>query len=410
MDTDDKSETTPKDKITSDTELGDDKQNNIDKPTSKKQWYLRLDKRTAAILAIILALTVTAGAFFAIGRTNDSAVKVSDSEAPNVIEIAQTEEVAEENPAPLAKIFRVAGKTIIDPDGNIFTPMGINAAAPIKTSGGWEYIQSYYNENISGKLKDVQAWNWNIIRLTVHCAPSVLSQGVTQTEVIRAVNEVIKEYTPHKIVVMPDCHDLTGENPLATDAIMDEIDSFWTLFAPQHADNPYVWFNYLNEPQTFEQPDSIWYPLAKRGYDHIRKLAPNNIIVLDLPNQANRIEASYSVEGKAFLTTKCNVLYGWHAYGIVPPGEGLQTDSFAKSLTDHRAVFEKLSTTNTPILIGEMGHDWNETRQETNWNFNAERNGARSVIALNDEFKYGGMYWHGTGNSNRDMIYGLKKQ
>lgn len=393
--------------------------------------HVRLNSRKHLIVALLILLSTSLVVWLLVSRAVQNNVVVSrqDPEVSMVEDDSDLAEVATETPASTEKpaeevtpaptvieevvasnTFTIAGSKIVDPDGNVFTPIGINASSPIKTTQGWEYIQSYYGENISGKLKAVQAWNWNIIRLTIHCANSTLTAGsVTQAEVLRAVRVVVEEFTPHKIVIMPDCHDVTGKNPVATTAILNEIDAFWTALAKEHSDNPYVWYNYLNEPQTFEQPDSIWYPLANRGYDHLRSVASNSVIVLDLPNQANRIESSYSTEGKAFLKQKCNVMYGWHAYGIVPPGENLQNDTFETSLADHRSVLSKLKSSQTPVLIGEMGHDWNETRQETNWNFNAERNGARSIIALNSEYGLGGLYWHGTGNSNRDMIYGLKQ-
>ena len=91
---------------------------------------------------------------------------------------------------------------------------------------------------------------------------------------------VIKVYTAMHIVVIVSVHDFTGLGTLAGMDLTNLI-AFWTNMADTYKNNPYVWFNVVNEPTTASDSSSVWYNDAVGSIQAIRNAGANNIIVLD---------------------------------------------------------------------------------------------------------------------------------
>lgn len=305
--------------------------------------------------------------------------------------------------------FTIVGRQIVDPDGNVFVPMGANVAV---RQGGFEEGYAFnWNGTATGHVADVRAWGWNTVRATLVC--DLDGSGPTVEELNTGIDAFIEEYTAQRIVVMVECHDITGDNLAPSDPKVQALMPFWDRLATKWKDNPYVWFNFYNEPQGTVTTAGVtnWLALQRDALSRLRAIAPTSIFVADIPGAAQGLG---TFTGDAPITQlgegQCNVLYDWHAYGAVGNddqfGAPADWDNEAASLANHRKVFEFLRDNDIPMVIGEVGDpltlDEGSAGQPI-WN----RYGARSVIALAPEFGVGLIWWHGTGDSGIFLTYSL---
>ena len=230
--------------------------------------------------------------------------------------------------------FYVVGKQIIDPDGNIFRPMGANVAVRQAPYLEKNFVFNYFG-TANGKSEEVKAWGWNTIRVNVACN---ITSNPSVSETLAGLDELIKEYTAKKLVVMIDCHDgnitvkdVNYDNPSVQSAM-----NFFDTLAKAYKNNPYVWFNTVNEPWGSSNIPQ-WSDLQNKLYARIRANAPDNIFVADLSGGGNAIENL--VDGNLHGTYgagKCNLVYGWHSYGFI---NGFADDAKLKHLYNNADMF-----------------------------------------------------------------------
>ena len=304
--------------------------------------------------------------------------------------------------------FRIVGNDIVDPDGNVFYPIGANVAV---RQGGFEYGYTFnWRGTATGRSTDVAAWGWNTVRATVICnSPGTPSQA----QVDAGVDALIDEYTARKIVVMVECHDVTGKNPTPTDARVAGVYRFMERLAAKYANNPYVWFNVFNEPTERDGAGDVeaWLTLQRDALARIRALAPRNVFVADLPGYG---QAVHTFVGERSVTRlgagQCNVLYGWHGYGAVgKDGQFGRFEDWAdpvRSRANHVAALKYIVDHDIPVVIGEFGDPL--TLEEGTaglpiWN----RNAARALIELAPAAGVGLLWWHANGDSNNFLTYSL---
>lgn len=293
--------------------------------------------------------------------------------------------------------FVIVGKTIVDPEGNIFLPMGANIA--VRQAPNLENGYAFnWRGTANGHSADVQAWGWNTIRLNVICIGA--SDGPTQAQTLNGIDEVVREYTAKKMVVVIDCHhgDVTGKSPSFSSSIVQQTMSFYDNLTTKYKSNPYVWFNPLNEP--FGTKDAAgWTALQAGVYNRIRTNAPNNVVIADLPDWGNQIDALVDGNLGSFSSGKCNVLYGWRGYGFI---NGYATDESMKT------YIEKLAAKNIPMIVGEFG-DPLTLNEGTAGPPIQNRIGAYAVMKYGPQNGYGLLWWHATGDSGNWLTYSLTK-
>lgn len=304
--------------------------------------------------------------------------------------------------------FNIVGRDIVDPDGNIFYPVGANVAV---RQGQYEtgYIFNW-NGTATGHANDAKAWGWNIVRTNLICQPP---GSPTVAELNAGIDAFIDEYTAKKIVVMVDCHDVTGKNYSASSSQIQALYPFWDRLARKYKDNPYVWFNMFNEPSTGKAPADVdnWMALQRDALARLRAIAPNNVFVADIPGWGQGVSTFTGSNPVTNLGAgQCNVLYAWHAYGALtedgPFGTYADWGDEAASLRNHRAVLSYIRDHNIPVVIGELGDPLtlNEgTAGMPIWN----RNGARAVMTAAPEYGVGMLWWHATGDSGIFLTYSL---
>jgi mannan endo-1,4-beta-mannosidase len=290
--------------------------------------------------------------------------------------------------------FYVVGKDIVDPDGNIFYPIGANVAIKFTPYG---YVFEGGSEGVNDHLDDVRAWNWNTIRATLICDndSGVPSFG----ELVDGIDPVIERFTDAGVVVILECHDSTGRNVQLGSAKDLRIRRFWDEMAERYGDDPYVWFNIYNEP--YASGDGVsWARLHQYYVDRIRSAGAENIVVVDLPVWGQGLDL---VAGQSFadeLSAACNTVFGWHTYGALSNRQG--------SLRDHEQAIMGAQAKDMALVVGEMGVAWPaEWGNAGPWEWNVS--GFEAVARLGPSYGIGMLWWHATGDTAYFSTYALKQ-
>ncbi len=310
--------------------------------------------------------------------------------------------------------FKVIGKDIVDPNGNLFVPMGANIGAPVVDSAGKEaWIFRLNGDDITTpeSAAAVEEWGWNFLRVNAECSAQTPSENAPwgNEEMFTALDEVIDLYTSQGIVVAIECHDLTGESPSIDDPVYLEIAEFWKAAAERYGDNGYVWFNHLNEFDDGQSPETEWQAVIDDAYNLFLETGTNNLVIFDLPNFGQRLPVMADPQYQEWSKTMCNVIWGWHSYGAVaPPGGDVtnpEEEAFNAEITK---LLDNTVAAEIPILIGEFGYDWDSNRKTTLFNYPAERFGALAALKFGPPRGYGLAVWHANGASPTAMTFGLK--
>lgn len=204
--------------------------------------------------------------------TTDTDVTVTLSgqpgNTPQVSGVYHTPAVVTPPVGPYNGKFHISGKTILDPNGAVFLPKGINLGGPHEggsadgqtTAGSWNYFTD---------------WRLNLARI----CNSPWGAGQDQNS---DLNAIVNGFTSRNIVCMVDIHTVNGGNTgRYLDGTLQQVGDWWVAFAQQWKDNPYVWFNLYNEPGSDQNPvSSKWMTEAEYLIQRIRAVA-TNIIVCD---------------------------------------------------------------------------------------------------------------------------------
>lgn len=385
--------------------------------------------------SLVAVLTVGAVLAFAAGTNSNKVLNASDAvvsgnatktnggvrfDTSSVVTTPTTQTPTTAGPGtggttPTGK-FYVVGKNIVDPDGNIFLPMGANVAvrqAPNLEKG---FVFNYFG-TANGQSANVQAWGWNTLRVNTNCEPGLSNPTYDQT--YAGIDELVKEYTSKKIVIMLDCHKngVTVKNLDFSDSNIQIIVNFFDVLTKKYKDNPYVWFNTANEPSGSNNVGQ-WTGLQNGLYQSVRKNAPDNIFIADLPDGGNAVEDLTTGNVPSTLGSgKCNLVYAWHAYGYV--GDYTGSLNGATSDARHKQVIDTLSAKNIPMIVGEFGdplaqngnqlHSGDPSPGAVAGNPDINRNGSNAVMKYAPAAGYGLLWWHATGDSNAFQVYSLTK-
>lgn len=301
--------------------------------------------------------------------------------------------------------FYIVGNQIIDPDGNIFYPVGANVAVRQASWAETGFVFNYFG-TATGKSTEVQKWGWNTLRVTMVCNASNPSNADT----LNGIDALVKEYTAKKIVLMFECHDATMKNLAYSNSTVQNIMNLFDQITDRYKDNPYVWLNPFNEP--FASTDvSTWSSFQTSVYNRLRQKASHNIIIADLGGGGNNIDHLVDNNMHAtFGAGKCNIMYGWHSYGFI---HGFADDA------KHKKYIETLNQRKIPVIIGELGDPLRNDGQPLTssdppvagvaGNPDQNRIGARALINYGPANNIGLLWWHATGDTNSSTTYSLTK-
>jgi len=219
--------------------------------------------------------------------------------------------------AASAKEFTVRGTKIFAPNGREFIMKGAN-------------IGIWTDQSSARDVKYIKnVWKFNTVRLSLVLKPgSDPNWFVTD----KLVDKYVKAYAGGnpRTVIMLECHDHSGSfytedsNPS-----LQDLRNFWRKIATRYKNNPYIWFNIMNEPGGTNKVEKYWYDMHELLIQDIRKAGANNIIVVDGYNfgsedgngttKANFIKDSTSAfltYGQQLLKTdpRRRVVFSLHAY------------------------------------------------------------------------------------------------
>ncbi len=341
---------------------------------------------------LLLALPVVAG-WFLFGR---SAQPESSTEAESVAGPQQLVTTTTEPPPPdptESDPFFVVGDKIVDPDGDLFVPVGTNAAI---RATEYAYVYDGGNGGVNGRVDSVIDWDWNTVRATLSCYDE---SGIpSQRQIIDGIDATVQELTRAGIVVILACHDATGADLELNGPIEVQVRAFWDEVALKYQDNPFVWFNFYNEPFAGDDTDQ-WNELHQFYYDRYRSQGVNNIMIFDLPLFAQGIHLAAEGEFVDALGGACNTVLGWHAWGSLSGRQATTEDytTFSQAVTDRGlAVIISEAGVPDPPGAGTAGNpEWNES-------------GYYAALEVAGNADIGLLWWHGTGDTSDDLYYPLK--
>jgi len=280
--------------------------------------------------------------------------------------------------------FEVDGPTIIDPNGEEFVPKGVNVS-------GYQWV--WQRPTVSDLDLIVDCWNFNTVRVN-----SFLFEGqvpYAQFDVNNNLDEMVDAFTSQGVVVIFEGHDRIGSYYAGED--LDTLVNWFTDLARRYRDNPYVWFDVMNEPGSRRGIESEqWINMHGRVIEGIRNIAgSDNIIIVEgaYGGQDNPSDNASPVTESAILwhssdilnyngQTYDNIMFSIHTYDLWNQGDDKLGD-----------FFDQVHAQGLAILVGEYGVFTDQDTQaaaESTFNTTIPRNIGRIV-------------WHWDGSDNNDL-------
>lgn len=282
--------------------------------------------------------------------------------------------------------FTVAGTKILDPNGNEFVPKGANLSGP--------YFVWQDNLLAPGRVsKAKDGWKFNTIELDTcfdtEGACTAYGGGPSKyhfNEEPGYLDNVIKAYTDAGIVVMISSRQV-HQGTYATDPTqigITKVKDWWIKIATKYKDNPYVWFDLLNEPgYPKDRPmtsEIVYRDNYKTLISAVRDTAKaNNIILVQAsqygqdtygggtgPNSVSPTSTEIAAMdarlkkysglltwGDEIRGNYKNIVYNLHVYsgwGVNSRGQtDIQRDNYLGR------YFDLIHQSGVPILVGEVG-------------------------------------------------------
>lgn len=249
--------------------------------------------------------------------------------------------------------FRVDGTQILGPsDDEPFVPVGMNLLGP----------NAFFNpDGRTAGLAKVLARDWkvNTVRLNT-CLPG----GCGYTGVVNRRNDdldaLVREFTRRRLVTIIALHQVQPGG-LPTGADLDRIEAWWRATARRYRDNPWVWFNVLNEPGRGKPAPAGWLAVHRRLIRAIRDEAPSNLLVVDGTNWGQEVggvdTGPVDTANSAILRWGAglqqefgNLVFSFHVYDQwgAPPDDTARDARMADYI-------DRVHAQGLPLMIGEVG-------------------------------------------------------
>jgi hypothetical protein len=243
-----------------------------------------------------------------------------------------------------AQHFTVTDGVLYDPAGNRFTPYGGNVNGANYFDWGcpennWLNYESSVMFSEEGINKLINGWRWNFLRANVFLKDPTW-QGTTFADgwlsnpgrVEQHIDRLVQTYTSRDVVVMLEIHDFTCDNfNQASPQDIADLENFWRMTATKYRDNPFVWFNIINEPGWYgdeaQGVDVKYRDVHRRIIQTIRDQGAANVIAIDgsqCGQDAVKTNGDLIVEnmsgilkwGTAIQEGFSNVLFNIHLYDL----------------------------------------------------------------------------------------------
>lgn len=262
----------------------------------------------------------------------------------------------------LGENFKIEGSTIIDPDGKVFIPVGANVQ-------GMKWV--WPGDVVPQASLIADAWKFNIVRVNCRIwdgywnGQNVSANATYQT--IESMQAIVDAFTPLKVVVMFEFHDRTGSYYENND--LEELKEYWRQICTRWGNNPYVWFNIMNEPGGSNNTVQQWVKMHQEVIRVIRdEKKSDNIIVVDAhywgqdigswsPALVTENKSAILSGGKELLSfggsNYANIMFSVHIYDQWNYGSPSQIEY---KLHD---FFTRVKEKGLALMIGEFGTNSN---------------------------------------------------
>jgi mannan endo-1,4-beta-mannosidase len=279
-----------------------------------------------------------------------------------------------------------SGGQIIDPDGKVFTPIGINLNGPHSV---WdEFTPS--TTDLVGMAGDT--WKFNTIRLD-----SAVDSGQSDYPQYNYGNDsefdtVVNAYTARHMVVIIGNFTVKACT-MPTPGQVGQITSYWTGLANKYKNNPYVWFDLQNEPGG-DAHEQQWLDDHNTWSQAIRATGAQNMISYEGGTCGQEEHygkgdwasaSNFFAWGPQLKSAYGNVSFQLHVYGDWETG-------------DMVGFITAMRTKGLGMYIGEIG--WPEGSN------GVERNGSLNGYAAAKSTGTGVLGWHGMGGDGYNITTG----
>jgi glucose/arabinose dehydrogenase len=266
--------------------------------------------------------------------------------------------------------FHVEGGQIIDPDGNLFVAHGINV--------GPEDIADL-EANLTNLFPGI-----NFLRM---------ADG--ERADVSTYQDFVTQMAAKKIVVEIEDHPWPLENPLQG-GDLDAESQWYAGLASAFANNPYVWFGTMNEPQgDYGDPNEANLTAQQFATYNAVRGAGNNTIIMCVAGVGGGNPGAVGPNSGLTVSTYAQMsniawdihFYGWAANMSTDQAtvNGVLLGSVADSAGTAAAEAIQSADGTMPLIIGEYGDSTDGQSQDPDW---------QQVLQAVQTSGYGSAAWH----------------
>ena len=295
--------------------------------------------------------------------------------------------------------FSVRGSHIYDPSGRDFIAHGVNISGP-----GWVWSRDPTRD---ADLIGEAGWRFNLVRINSCILAEPTCVGYAKVQTVTA-DAIVNAFTRRHIVVVFEAHDRTGG--YFTDRDLDALAQWHRALARRYRDNPYVWFEVMNEPDANcsscagTYPNRIQWDVTHQTV--VRAIrddaaAPNIIVVegTSWGQDAGTRDAEPVHDPESALLSSFPqdlLAFGGRHYGNIVASIHLyeQWNAGETRLADY--LDRAIAVNNLPVIIGEYG-SFNE--QDTT-------SATQAMFAVTRPRGVGRIVWAWDGGDKNDLTTG----
>ena len=281
--------------------------------------------------------------------------------------------------------FTVKGTKIYDPAGQEFVIQGVNING---LNWVWPRDMTQDADSIA------TCWKFNLVRVNSLLLPQDGPKWPDNND----LDKLVAEFTKRKVVVMFEAHDRTGG--YFADSDLTTLVNWYKQLAQKYKDNPYVWFDVMNEPGAASSPDqATWLNVHQQVISAIRDQASaSNMILVEgsawgqdagawNSDPVPKANSSILQDGSNLITfngkTYNNIAFSIHAYDQWKFGDARLAD-----------YLDRVLAQNLAIVVGEYGV--RNANQDTS-------QATESMFNVTVPRKIGRVVWHWFGGDENDL-------
>ena len=281
--------------------------------------------------------------------------------------------------------FTVSGTTIHGPQGNVFVAKGVNVS-------GLNWVWS--RPTVPDVDLIVDCWDFNLVRVNSFLFTG--EQRWPQNDVNNDLDAIVRAFTERGVVVVFEAHDRIGG--YYQGEFLTRLIQWYTDLATRYRDNPYVWFDVMNEPGGLYSIDADqWINMHGQVIQAIRNTGANNIIIVEGANggqdAGDTSSGMVSESGSAILQyadevlnyngqSFSNIVFSIHPYDQWNGGDARMAD-----------YFDRVQARGLAMIVGEYGVQTNANTQAA----------AQSVFNTTPPRDIGRIVWHWDGGDDNDL-------